>query len=111
MRDEPLMQRKKILRETLKENPTVQIIFYTEEGKKLWSLMKKRGLEGVIAKKKDSTYQEGTRSESWMKIKFIQTIDAIVVGFTGIKRKISSLALGLYHDGEIRVCWKGRDWF
>jgi bifunctional non-homologous end joining protein LigD len=101
VRDKPLMQRKEILRETLKENPTVQIIFYTEQGKKLWSSMKKRGLEGVIAKKKDSTYQERVRSENWIKIKFTQTIDAIVMGFTETKRKISSLALGLYDNGII----------
>ncbi len=101
LRDQPLMRRKEILRKIVKENPTVQLITYTEQGKKLWSLMKRRGIEGVIAKKKDSTYLEGKRSESWMKIKLTQTVDAIVVGFTRTKREISSLALGLYESGNI----------
>jgi bifunctional non-homologous end joining protein LigD len=106
LRRKPLMQRKKILRETLKENATVQLIFYTEQGKKLWNSMKKRKLEGVIAKKKDSVYQEGKRSDSWLKIKLTQTVDAIVIGFTETKRKISSLALGLYDDGDIQFIGK-----
>jgi len=101
LRQKPLMERKKILRATLHGNETVQTIFYTERGKKLWKSMKKRGVEGVIAKKKDSTYEEGTRSDSWVKIKLTNTIDAIVIGFTHSKRKISSLALGLYDDGSI----------
>ncbi len=100
-RERPLMERKKILQETLKENPTVQRIVFTEHGKDLWSAIKKRGLEGVMAKEKDSTYQEGRRSGSWLKIKLKQTIDAIVVGYTTTRRKISSLALGLYKDGDI----------
>ena len=106
LRNKPLMERKKVLHATLKENPTVQLIFYTEQGKKLWSVMKKRGAEGVIAKKKDGVYQEGKRSDSWVKIKFLQTLDAIVIGFTETKRKISSLALGLYDDGTVTFIGK-----
>jgi bifunctional non-homologous end joining protein LigD len=106
LQGKPLMQRKEILQTTLKENATVQLIFYTEQGKKLWNSMKKRKLEGVIAKKKDSVYQEGKRSESWLKIKLTQTVDAIIIGFTETKRKISSLALGLYDDGDIQFIGK-----
>lgn len=106
LRNEPLMERKKVLHATLKENATVQLIFYTEQGKKLWSAMKKLGAEGVIAKKKDSVYQEGKRSDSWVKIKFLQTVDAVVIGFTEAKRKISSLALGLYDNGTLTFIGK-----
>jgi hypothetical protein len=67
---EPLMERKKILRSTLVENNTVQLIYYTTKGKKLWDILKKKGVEGVIAKKKDSSYQDGVRSSAWLKIKF-----------------------------------------
>jgi len=106
LQDKPLMDRKKILQETLKENATVQLIFYTEQGKKLWAAMKKRGTEGVIAKKKNSVYQVGKRSESWVKVKFLKTVDAIVIGFTETKRKISSLALGCYDAGSITFIGK-----
>lgn len=106
LQNRPLMERKKILRGTIKENETVQLIFFTEQGKKLWSAMKERGTEGVIAKKKDSVYQQGKRSDSWVKIKFLKTVDAVVIGFTETRRKISSLALGLYDDGEMTFIGK-----
>ncbi len=106
VREKPLLQRKEILTKTLRENATVQIIFYTEQGKKLWSSMKKRSLEGVIAKKKDSTYQDGVRSDSWLKIKFTKTIDVIIIGYTQSKRRISSLGVGLYDDGAIAFIGK-----
>jgi bifunctional non-homologous end joining protein LigD len=101
LREKPLLERKQILAKTLTENATVQIIVYTEKGKRLWTVMKKRKMEGIIAKKKDSTYQDGKRSESWLKVKLLKTVDAIVIGFTHSKRRISSLALGLYDDGDI----------
>lgn len=58
-------------------------------------------MEGVIAKKKDSIYQDGQCSDNWLKIKLMNTIDTIVLGFTHSKRKISSLALGLYENDSI----------
>jgi bifunctional non-homologous end joining protein LigD len=106
LRMKPLLERKRILRATLRGNATVQRIVCTEEGRKLWNLMKKRNLEGVVAKKKNSVYQDGVRSRSWLKIKRENTIEAIVIGFTHAKRKLSSLALGLCDDGEIRFIGK-----
>jgi bifunctional non-homologous end joining protein LigD len=101
LRHTPLLERKKILQSTLGENTTVQTIVYTEQGRKLWNAMKKRKLEGVIAKIKDSFYEDGKRSDSWLKIKLHNTVDAIIIGYTHSKRQISSLALGLYDDGTI----------
>jgi bifunctional non-homologous end joining protein LigD len=101
LRTKSLMERKNILRSTLHGNSTVQTMYYTTQGRKLWNALKKKGVEGVIAKKKDSKYQDGQRSDSWLKIKLINTIDTIVVGFTHSKRKISSLAMGLYENGSI----------
>jgi len=101
LRSKPLIERKKILRSTLRENATVQIMYYTMQGRKLWDALKKKGVEGVIAKKLDSRYHDGKRSEDWLKIKLTNTLDAIVVGFTHSRRTISSLALGLYEDGRI----------
>jgi bifunctional non-homologous end joining protein LigD len=101
LRNKPLIERKKILKQTLCGNVSVQVIFYSEHGRKLWNLIKKRKAEGVIAKKKYSTYSDGRRSDSWLKIKITNTVDAIIVGFTQSKRMISSLALGLYDDGNI----------
>jgi bifunctional non-homologous end joining protein LigD len=39
------------------------------------------GLEGVVVKKLDSSYQPGKRSRSWIKIRNVRTLDAIVGGW------------------------------
>jgi len=95
-----LLQRKDILGKTVIDREDLQTNYFTQDGKKLWHSVKKRKLEGVMAKKSDSIYLE-ERSDNWLKIKLVSTIDCIIIGFTQEKRKISSLALGLYENKEI----------
>ncbi|MDJ0336449.1 ATP-dependent DNA ligase [Salinibacterium sp. G-O1] len=40
------------------------------------------GLEGVVAKKRDSTYRQGARSRAWVKLKHHRTQEVVVVGWT-----------------------------
>ena len=96
----PLLERKKILKKIIKETGNFQLSFYTEKGKKLISETKKRKFEGVMAKKKLSKYSHG-RSSDWLKIKFIKTIDCVIIGYTSQKREISSLLLGLYKNKKL----------
>ncbi|MBD3310375.1 DNA ligase [Candidatus Woesearchaeota archaeon] len=90
--------RKKILMETVSNGENMEIIFSTVNGKKLWKEIQKRKLEGVMAKKKDSRYYPGKRAPVWLKIKFLKTMDCIIVGYTHEKRVISALALAAYEE-------------
>jgi len=94
----PLLQRKKILAQTVIPNHAIEVIPFTKQGTQLWDMMVKYHGEGVVAKIENSTYQPSTRSYDWMKIKIIQTVDCIIVGYTQGKRAISSLALALYNE-------------
>ena len=38
-------------------------------------------LEGIVAKRRDSTYRPGTRSSAWVKLKHLQATEAIIVGW------------------------------
>lgn len=40
-----------------------------------------QGLEGVVAKKRSSTYRSGRRSRAWLKVKHDRTADVLVVGW------------------------------
>lgn len=93
----PLLERKKILENTVIDTKTIQKIVFTTDGKKLWKLMLKKKMEGVIAKLIDAHYYPGKRSAVWLKIKFTNTIDCIIVGYTQGKRAIASLALAVYN--------------
>jgi bifunctional non-homologous end joining protein LigD len=63
---------------------------------------RKRGLEGVVAKKRSSRYVEGRRSESWLKLKHHATQEVVVGGWKpGAGRReggIGSLLLGIPGD-------------
>jgi bifunctional non-homologous end joining protein LigD len=97
LRRVPLSERKKLLMGGIKEGRNLQTMPSTENGEELWNVIAARGLEGVMAKKKDSVYVTG-RSRAWLKIKLEKTADCVIVGYATKTREIASLALGLY-DG------------
>lgn len=64
-----------------------------------------RGLEGVIAKKRDSTYQPGRRSSSWIKDKHWNTQEVVIGGWKagegGRSSGIGSLLMGIPTAGGL----------
>jgi len=101
----PLLQRKELLKEILPESNYIKYCDHVEdEGKMLFEQMKKMGLEGMIAKRKDSAYHKGKRSPDWLKIKNIQGQEAIIVGFTepkGSRKYFGSLLLAVKKKGKL----------
>ena len=61
--------------------------------------------EGVIAKKRDSTYQPGRRSHSWIKDKIWNTQEVVIGGWRqgegGRSSGIGALMLGIPEDGGL----------
>ena len=102
------LERKELLKEALVQNDIVQFHDHIiKDGKDFYQVANDLGLEGIIAKKTDSTYKEGVRSSEWLKIKINQTDEAIICGFTepkGSRNKFGSLILGKYLDGEMVFC-------
>jgi DNA ligase D-like protein (predicted ligase)/DNA ligase D-like protein (predicted 3'-phosphoesterase) len=99
--DLPLTERKKILKETVKESGTVVLADYVEEkGEAYYQAVLDKGLEGVMAKKKSSPYEPGVRSDNWLKIKKLKTCDCVVFGYTqgtgARKSTFGALILGLF---------------
>ncbi len=105
-KDLPLIQRKELLKEALVETPHVKFCDHVEnEGKAFYNTVLQANLEGMMAKKKSSTYHEGIRSADWIKIKNHNTDEAVIVGYTeprGSRKYFGSLILAKYHDGELR---------
>jgi bifunctional non-homologous end joining protein LigD len=96
-----LMERKAALKNSLKEGTNVLLCDYIEEkGEAYFKLALEKGLEGVVAKKKDSQYEEGLRTGSWLKIKKLKTCDCVIFGYTegeeSRKQTFGALLLGLY---------------
>ncbi|MFP3594015.1 DNA ligase D [Chryseobacterium sp. SIMBA_038] len=101
----PLIQRKELLKEALIETDVIKYCDHIpEKGTAFFNQMKKMQLEGMIAKKSDSLYIENHRSSDWLKIKFTNTEEAIICGFTeprGSREGFGALILGKYIDGKL----------
>jgi bifunctional non-homologous end joining protein LigD len=73
---------------------------YPGQGIALFEVAKSKGLEGILAKRRQSIYEE-RRSREWLKIKITHTLDCVIGGYTepeGSRQYFGSLVLGLYND-------------
>ena len=111
LRNRDYIDRRKILSEILSQSndnkKRVRISDYIEQqGVAVFENIKKMNLEGIIAKRKNSRYIQGTRSKDWLKIKNTKTQDCVVIGYTsgeGSREKyFGSLILAVYEQGRLR---------
>ncbi len=101
LRKVTLDERKRVLREIASDSEMVRYSeHFAGSGNALFNVAKEKGLEGIIAKKANSCYEE-RRSREWQKIKITQTVDCVIGGYTdpeGSRQYFGSLMLGLYND-------------
>ena len=118
--DLPLLERKEIVRDKVRESERMLLSVYVKErGKAFFQKVKKKGLEGIMAKKMDSVYEIGRRSRNWLKIKCLKTMDCVICGYTAGKGwrepYFGALLLGVYENGKLRYVgrvgtgWKEED--
>ena len=102
----PLMERKKYLEDAVAENNLISVSRYVEtNGIMLFQLVREKGLEGIVAKRKDSLYWQGRKTKDWIKCKVLSTDDCIICGYIKKKNNMTSLILGQF-DGEALI-YKG----
>lgn len=104
--DLPLVERKEILKTLIPKNSIIKfsdhihetgINFYNE-------IVKLGGLEGMMAKRSNSIYQPGRRTDDWLKVKNNQTQEAIIAGYTapqGSRKYFGALVLGMYINEKL----------
>lgn len=104
----PLLERKALLEPIIKAAKTTELRFSDhfagrKAGEALYAHAGKEGLEGVIAKHRDSHYLQ-RRSDQWLKIKLQHQMDVVIAGYTAPRRSRShfgALILGVYEKGEL----------
>ena len=105
----PLEQRKEALAMVVVPEGPLRLSEPFDKGKALFDAAKQQGLEGILAKKRDSLYEE-RRTGEWLKIKITDTIDCVVGGYTepeGSRPYFGSVVLGLY-DQQGRLIHVGQ---
>jgi bifunctional non-homologous end joining protein LigD len=106
----PLTERRELLKQNL---PAEGIIRMSEEfqasASEFLEVASGMGLEGIIAKKADSTYHPGERTRDWLKIKANQRHEVVIGGYTnneGSNKAFSSLLVGVYENGKLEYTGK-----
>jgi bifunctional non-homologous end joining protein LigD len=99
----PLEERKSKLASLLVTGDAVRYSdHYPEQGKALFEMARQKGLEGILAKKRQSLYEE-RRSREWLKIKIKHRQECVIGGFTvpeGSRAHFGSIVLGLYDNKQ-----------
>ena len=107
----PLFERKSLLTQVLIPGEKVQPVEYVEgDGESFFDAAVQLGIEGMVAKRRDSAYEPGARSGSWLKIKTTQSQEFVVAGYTKGSGARSStfgaLLLGYYERDELLYAGK-----
>ena len=109
----PLEARKQALRELLEAAAGEERIRYSDHvvgrGPEFFEEACRRGLEGIVSKRKDSPYRTG-RGRDWLKIKCFHRQEFVIAGFTdpeGSREGLGALLLGV-HDSQGLLVYCGR---
>jgi bifunctional non-homologous end joining protein LigD len=94
LRAAPLIDRKRVLAELLKESGDIGPVLFSEsfeeDGQLMFDRAREMGLEGIVSKVKTAPYRS-ERNESWIKTKCLQIARYEVIGY---KNGATSLYLG-----------------
>lgn len=106
VRSMPLVQRKALLKAILPRGSVLRYSDHIEaKGVDLFHQIQQRGLEGIVAKEANSSYDENIRGAHWLKIKTHLRQEVVIGGFTeprGSRDYLGALIVGVYKNGELQ---------
>jgi len=112
--DEPLTVRRELLRdlvlakldEPIRESPELEAslpdLIYS---------VKANGLEGLVAKRRDSRYEPGLRSGAWQKMRVNKAQSFVIAGYTPVSRSFDAIVFGYYNGGQLIYAGRTRSGF
>jgi bifunctional non-homologous end joining protein LigD len=110
----PLEDRKEILRsrvlpklaDPIRESPELEATL-----PELIQSVKAQGLEGLVAKRRNSRYEPGQRSGAWQKMRVNQGQDFVIGGYTPGPRSFDALIFGYYEGDRLLYVARTRNGF
>jgi len=104
--NEPLLRRREWLLDVVRKDTPYRASEIVEDGNALFEAARKHGLEGIMAKERDSKYFPGKRSGKWYKVKVRKSTDCLIIGYTTGKgdrdKYFGALHLGEMVDGNLQ---------
>src|SRR6202011_1733872 len=107
----PLIQRKEILAALCQDVPEPMRYSGEVQGdvQTLLKEVKRRGLEGIIGKQRQSVYEPGRRSGAWIKLKVLNEQEFVIGGYTppaGSRKHFGAILVGYYENGKLLFAGK-----
>lgn len=107
----PLDERREILDEILPRNDHISISVVNYSADQMLKFVTEHGLEGVVAKQKDSVYQPGKRSGLWSKYRLNLGQEFVVGGYTPGSNGFDALIVGFYRGKDLMFAGRIRAGF
>ncbi len=106
LRREPLVERRAQLATIMPKRSRVLLLSDELAGEPddLLNEIRARGLEGLIAKRRDSSYEAGQRSGAWRKLRCLREQEFVIGGFTapkGGRSHFGALLVGFHRDRKL----------
>ena len=107
MISKPLLERKEVLKALIPEDPVLKYSDHFMDGAHLFKEVSALGLEGIVAKQKDSRYVPGERSKKWLKITTENRQEFVIGGWVESEKRntFRTLLFGNYENGKLK--WRG----
>ena len=74
------------------------------DAERLLEEVKRRGLEGIIGKQRNSVYEPGRRSGVWIKLKCVEQQEFVIGGYTppqGARKHFGAILVGYYENKKL----------
>jgi bifunctional non-homologous end joining protein LigD len=107
----PLQERKAKLRELLEGSDVRYNADLTGSANAVLQSVRASGLEGIVAKRRDSVYRAATRVTSWLKFKINKSQEFVIGGYKPDAGSFQSVLLGYYDARKLIFCGKCRQGF
>ncbi len=103
-----LAERRRLLKAVIGGNNSIRISDGVRgKGRELFTRIVKAGMEGVVAKNLQSTYEQSQRGNNWLKIKSRLRQEVVIGGYTeprGTRKNLGSVLVGYYEANKLKYC-------
>jgi len=111
---EPLMKRRELIEKHILPKLADPIRYSPILEGRLSDLIqsvKTQGLEGLVAKRRDSKYEPGQRSGAWMKMRVNAGQEFVIAGYTPSPKNFDALVIGYYDGSKLIYAARTRNGF
>ena len=111
---EPLVKRRELLEEHILPKLAEPIRYSPVLEAKLEDLIrsvKAQGLEGLVAKRRNSKYEPGQRSGAWQKMRVNQGQEFVIAGYTPSPKNFDAVVIGYYEGSKLMYAARTRNGF